>query len=41
MEWLDVLSGALSDQTPETLDIVGYANTVVIRYHMTASAAAM
>jgi hypothetical protein len=26
-----VLSAALTDQTAETLDIVGYANTVVIR----------
>ncbi|MDQ1058167.1 hypothetical protein QFZ23_002068 [Arthrobacter globiformis] len=35
IEWLDVgrrvLSAALTDQTAETLDIVGYANTVVIR----------
>jgi predicted ester cyclase len=31
-----VLSAALSDQTSEARDIVGYGDTVVLQFHMTA-----
>lgn len=40
VEWLEmgwkVLSGALTDITGEMRDIVGYSETVIIMYHMTA-----